>query len=52
MNQTRSKKHWTKPELVVIIRCRSEEDVLNICKTGSRDCGNEIGQPTVVIANS
>lgn len=52
MNQTESKKQWRKPELVVIIRCRSEEDVLAACKAGYRACGTESGAPAHAIASS
>ena len=46
------KKNWKTPELVVIIRCRPEENVLSACKASIRSgCGNETG-PSSAIAPS
>jgi hypothetical protein len=48
------KKEWEKPELVAIVRYRSEECVLSACKASasSRGCGRENGAPSFTIANS
>lgn len=45
------KKEWVEPELEVIVRCRPEESVLNVCKESRYVCGDESG-PTMTIAAS
>jgi hypothetical protein len=30
------KKTWTKPELIIVVRTRPEEAVLDLCKTGGQ----------------
>jgi hypothetical protein len=45
------KKNWEKPELIAIVRCRTEECVLAACKVNARVCGRESG-PTLQLASS
>jgi hypothetical protein len=51
MEGNTGKKEWEKPELVAIVRYRSEECVLSACKVNARACGRESG-PSLKIANS
>ena len=51
MKDNTIKKDWEKPELVAIVRYRSEECVLSACKVNARACGKESG-PSLKIANS
>lgn len=39
-----NKKKWIKPELIVLTRSRSEENVLCLCKTVSYLEGNSAGE--------
>ena len=54
MKKNTVKKNWEKPELIAIVRSRSEESVLRACKssTSARGCGNETGGPAFQIASS
>jgi hypothetical protein len=54
MKNNAEKKDWEKPELVVIVRYRSEECVLGACKASAspRTCGKETGGPAFNIASS
>jgi hypothetical protein len=54
MEGNTEKKDWEKPELVAIVRYRSEECVLGACKASPspRTCGKETGGPSLNIASS
>ena len=47
------KKKWKEPELIVIVRCKPEESVLNVCKASRYNCSapNNYG-PAYIIASS
>lgn len=45
------KKEYTDPKLIVIVRCKPEENVLSVCKQNRIACGTVSG-PTVVLAAS
>ena len=45
------KKRWQKPELIAIVRCKTEENVLSACKTSvgrGSHCGNENGATSTI----
>ena len=50
---TESKKTWVEPELIVLVRNRSEEAVLTVCKNSSSfgDVGNSAGACSTLACN-
>ncbi len=39
---TENKKEWSEPELIVLVRSKPEEAVLEACKTGTAISGNSV----------
>ena len=49
---TENKKAWVTPELIVLVRSKPEEAVLEGCKTAAGDGpGNDVGGCTITCAN-
>ncbi|MBU1340346.1 MAG: hypothetical protein KKE44_21305 [Proteobacteria bacterium] len=45
------KKEYQAPKLIVIVRCKPEENVLTVCKQSRTACGNA-GAPSFILAAS
>ena len=45
------KKEYTDPKLIVIVRCKPEENVLAVCKQSRTACGSTTG-PNFILAAS